>query len=180
MTNEVPALETTAQEAAGALLDAIREVLAEDTVRKIGEKLDDDIEKGVTLGEDDLLAVVEALAGDAFDAVENAVELAGFAEIGRQMDNGIVSGINENSHFIQEAARAAANAAYAAAKAELGIASPSRKGAWLGEMFDMGFAGGLRDNADEIESAMGYLNELAAAVWRGSSRLKLIMAGFAI
>ena len=79
------------------------------------------------------------------------------------MDNGIIAGINENSSLIESAARSAAQAAYNAAKNELGIASPSKKGGWLGEMFDLGFAGGLRDNADEIRDAMGYLNDLAVA-----------------
>ncbi len=163
VTNEVPQLETTAQEAADALLTAIRNVLTESTVEQIGKDLDEDVWTGVVLGEDELLQVVAGVAGDSFDELRDAVEDAGFAEIGRQMDNGIVSGIYENSRYIKEAARAAAQAAYNAAKSELGIASPSKKGGWLGEMFDLGFAGGLIDNADEIESAMGYLNELTTA-----------------
>jgi hypothetical protein len=163
VTEAVPQLETTAQEAAEAVLTAIRGVLTETTVQQIGKDLDENVWTGVVLGEDELLEVVAAVAGDAFGELQGAVEDAGFAEIGRQMDNGIIAGINENSSLIESAARSAAQAAYNAAKNELGIASPSKKGGWLGEMFDLGFAGGLRDNADEIRDAMGYLNDLAVA-----------------
>ena len=163
VNDAVPDLEEIGGDAADRLIKAIQSVLTEDALKAIGQKLTDDIGLGVVYGEDDLLVIVEALAGDSFDAVENAVALANFAEIGRQIDNGIKAGIDENSHFIQEAARAAANAAYTAAKLELGIASPSKKGAYLGEMFDLGFADGVVANADAVEDAMGYLNGLAVA-----------------
>ena len=163
VTDAVPDLETTAEEAANALLDAIRGVLTENAVQKIGKDLDENIWTGVVLGEDELLEVVAAVAGDAFDELEQAVTLARFDNIGEQMDNGIIEGINRGSARIESAARAAAAAAYAAACAELQVNSPSKKGAYLGEMFDLGFAEGLEDNADEVADAMDYLNGLAAA-----------------
>ena len=46
------------------------------------------------------------------------------------------------SSLVENAARAAAWEAYDAAKTALEIHSPSKKGAWLGEMFDLGFAQG--------------------------------------
>ena len=159
----LPDLETTAQEAAGALLTAIMGVLTDDAVQKIGKDLDEDIWTGVVLGEDELLTVVAAVAGDAYDELEQAVTDAKFDQIGEQLDNGVIDGINRGSANIAAAARAAAAAAYAAACAELQVNSPSKKGAYLGEMFDLGFAEGLMDNADEIEDAMGYLNGLAVA-----------------
>jgi hypothetical protein len=54
-------------------------------------------------------------------------------------------------------------AAYYAACAALEVHSPSKKGDFLGEMFDLGLAGGIMDNADEVEDAVDFLNDLAAA-----------------
>ncbi|MBQ8109561.1 MAG: hypothetical protein IJ124_05300 [Clostridia bacterium] len=163
VTDTVPDLETTAEEASNKLLDAIRGVLTEETVEKIGKDLDEDLWTGIVLGEDELLDVIGGVAGDAYDELTQAVTDAKFDNIGEQMDNGVIEGINRGSPRIESAARAAAAAAYAAACAELQVNSPSKKGAYLGEMFDLGFAEGLMDNADEIEDAMGYLNGLAVA-----------------
>jgi hypothetical protein len=163
VTNEVPQLETTAQEAAGALLDAIRGVLMEKTVQAIGKQLVKDVGTGVEDEKPNLIVIVRALAKDAWDELGKEITRLNFPDLGRQMDAGIAQGISDNSGLIEQAARSAAVAAFNAAKAELQISSPSKKGDWLGEMFDLGFAGGLRDNAGEFEDAMGYLNDLAAA-----------------
>ncbi len=166
VTGEVPQLETTAQEAADALLEAIKGQLTETVVKQIGLDVDANIGKGIEEGkpgEDGLIVIVEALAKDAYKALSDAVTIQDFKTIGKAMDEGIAQGITNHSGLIETAAWNAAQAAYDSARLALDINSPSKKGGWLGEMFDLGFAGGLIDNADEIESAMAFLNDVTAA-----------------
>jgi hypothetical protein len=163
VTEGVPELEGVGEDTADALLTAIKGKLPEETVKAIGLQLDKDVGKGIEEGKPDLIVIVEALADDAWDALAQEVTLKNFPEIGKQMDAGIAQGITDNSGLIESAARDAAWRAYEAARTALQINSPSKKGDWLGEMFDLGFAGGIRDNADEITDAMDFLNDVAAA-----------------
>ena len=161
VTEQVPTLETTAEEAADALLEAIKGVLTEKALKGIGLQLDEDLGKGIEDGKGDVLVVITALADDAFDELQREVAGLGFDSIGYNMSAGIAQGVTDGSWMIENAARSAALTAYEAAAQALVIRSPSKKGDYLGEMFDMGFAGGLRDNADEIERAMDFLNDVA-------------------
>ena len=163
VTDKVPDLETTAEDTANAMLTKIKEIWTEKTVKAIGTQLTKDIGSGIDDGKPDVIVIVEALADDAKDAMTQEVTLLNFADIGRQMDAGIAEGVTNNSWMIENAARSAAWAAYEAARAALDIRSPSKKGGYLGEMFDLGMAGGIIDNADEVENAVGFLNDLAAA-----------------
>lgn len=67
--------------------------------------------------------------------------------------SGIAAGISANSYRAEAKAKAMANRAYNAAKNTLSIHSPSRKGMYLGEMFDAGVAGGVDENADAVADA---------------------------
>ena len=163
VSDTVPNLETTAEDAANALITKIKGVLTKTALWGIGEQLVTDMGDGITDNEGDLLVIVETLAGDVYSDLTGEVDRLGFEEIGRQMDQGIANGVANNSWLIENAARSAAWAAYEAARAALEIRSPSKKGDYLGEMFDLGLAGGIMDNADEVEDAVGYLNDLAAA-----------------
>ena len=161
--DEVPTLETTAKEAGEALLNAIKGVLTEDAVKAIGTDFDKNLGTGIEDGQPDVIVIVQTLADETYSAMEQEVAALNFPEIGRQMDAGIAQGVTNNSWLIEQAARDAALAAYYAACAALEVHSPSKKGDFLGEMFDLGLAGGIMDNADEVEDAVGYLNDLAAA-----------------
>ena len=145
------------------LVSAVVGVFGASALWGIGEQLVTDMGDGITDNEGDLLVIVETLAGDVYSDLTGEVDRLGFEEIGRQMDQGIANGVANNSWLIENAARSAAWAAYEAARAALEIRSPSKKGDYLGEMFDLGLAGGIMDNADEVEDAVGYLNDLAAA-----------------
>ena len=73
--------------------------------------------------------------------------------LGSQMTAGMNAGLQNGSYSVsQMASRVAANA-LAAAKRTLGVASPSKEFAWLGEMSDEGLAKGLLDNAGMIDRA---------------------------
>ena len=76
-----------------------------------------------------------------------------WGSIGRNIIEGIKNGISSAAGAIADAAKNAAQSAFNAAKNLLQIHSPSKKGAWLGGMFDEGIALGIDANADEITKA---------------------------
>lgn len=81
----------------------------------------------------------------------------GGKDVGKSLCDGIRAGIKNNKSAITEAAKEAAQAALKAAKDELGIASPSKKFAWIGKMVDEGFAKGISDNMGLVSSQLDNL-----------------------
>lgn len=75
--------------------------------------------------------------------------------IGLEIPRGVARGIYDGKSSAIEAAGSMAADALYRAKNVLGIASPSKEGAWIGEMFDLGVAGGIRDNVRHIRDAVG-------------------------
>lgn len=78
--------------------------------------------------------------------------------IGGNLVSGVAAGISANSYRAEAQAKAMANKAYNSAKNALSIHSPSRKGMYLGEMFDTGIAGGVGENADIVADAAGEVS----------------------
>ena len=105
-------------------------------------------------------ATLEALRSALGISGNNATK---FESIGTAIANGVARGISNGSSKISSAARSAARAAYNAAKRELGISSPSRKMAEIGQWFDAGFAQGIERNMQEVMDSAGRLANMAAA-----------------
>ncbi len=70
-----------------------------------------------------------------------------WGEIGTNILKGIADGITAATHFITDAATAAASAAFEAAKGFLGIQSPSKLFASIGQNMMLGWAQGINANA---------------------------------
>lgn len=96
-----------------------------------------------------------------------------FEYVGKAVADGIASGIRNNQSVITSAARAAATAAYNAAKAALAIASPSRLTAELGRYFDEGFALGIESGADEVMRSARNLSDMAAGALSADTKASL-------
>lgn len=79
--------------------------------------------------------------------------------IGQNIVNGIIKGMADAQAALEEAAKNAANALMAAAKAALGIHSPSKEFEKLGKFSDMGFAKGLTKYASVAERASVSMGE---------------------
>ena len=79
--------------------------------------------------------------------------------IGGNLVSGMAAGISANTYRAEAQAKAMANKAYNSAKNALSIHSPSRKGMYLGEMFDTGIAGGVGENADIVANAAGDVSQ---------------------
>jgi phage-related protein len=83
--------------------------------------------------------------------------------IGKNIIQGIANGISNAAGIIVDAAKNAAQSAFNAAKDFLGIASPAKKGIYLGEMLDAGFALGIDRNKGMVDDAINNLSESATA-----------------
>ena len=83
--------------------------------------------------------------------------------IGTNIIQGIANGIANAAHIIVDAAKSAAEAAFNAAKNFLGIESPAKKGIYIGEMLDAGFALGITQNQKMVDDAITDLSESATA-----------------
>ena len=107
------------------------------------------------LAREEALAELEPLKEEVeqqLKLVEAAVkaEEAGMEVAGYQLGRGIGDGIDASNYYIKSKARQAARAALAAAKAELGISSPSKVARdEIGINFGLGFGGGALEGIRE-------------------------------
>lgn len=90
---------------------------------------------------------------------ENMAQLAeeakkGGKDVGEEMIAGMEQGIKESQAILAFAAQAAAEQALAAAKAKLGIKSPSKAFKEIGKNVDLGFAEGIEENSSSIKRAI--------------------------
>ena len=81
--------------------------------------------------------------------------------IGSDILNGVKNGILKAVSGVVNAAREAAQAIWDTVKEFFTISSPSKKMAWIGEMYDEGFALGIERNADEVSKAAGNMADEA-------------------
>lgn len=86
---------------------------------------------------------IQKIVTDGIDAITKV----DWASVGENIIKGMAGGISSATHFIVEAATAAAQAAFAAAKGFLGIESPSKLFATVGENMMMGWAQGITGSA---------------------------------
>ena len=73
-----------------------------------------------------------------------------FHSTGSYVASGFVNGIKDNISSAAKQAAAMAKAASDAAKKELGVASPSRVFAWIGQMVSQGFTNSMNDSVDKV------------------------------
>ena len=152
------------------ILDNLPEIISA-TVELIGvliqtivENLPQIIEMGFELVTQLIVGLVKALP----DLVAGAFQLIGgiadtfsqynWLDIGVNLVQGIINGILSMASAIWDAAKSVAESAFNAAKDALGIASPAKKGIYIGEMLDEGFALGVENKMGLVDDAV---NELA-------------------
>jgi len=116
-------------------------------VNKIAEMVVAVLEKFNTLKTD-----VETKIDEIKTAIEGKVEK--FTQAGRDLIDGLKSGIEEKAQSIIDAAVGAVQNAIDAAKALLGISSPSKEFQYFGEMMMEGMAVGIDDASKQVEQAL--------------------------
>ena len=112
-----------------------------------------------------------------FTAIIKAFTEVDWLGLGVNIIKGIAKGIISAVGTIVEAAIDAARSAFNAAKEWLGIASPSKKGIWMGQMLDDGFALGIEKNSSDVEDAITDLSENATAKLTASTTSNLVVSG---
>lgn len=108
--------------------------------------------------------IIKTALSNAFNSIRTAIKSflpkiktwftsINWREVGRNIILGIARGITSAVGFIRNAAKNAAQSAFAAAKGFLGIRSPSTLFAGIGENMMLGMAGGINDYSRAPESA---------------------------
>ena len=115
-----------------------------------GKKLVDSLARGVKSGSSKVRSNAKDAAKKGADGAKSTKSK--WTDVGEALSDGLAKGVRNHSSKIKDAARDAAEAAYKAAKAKLGVKSPSRVFARLGKFVDLGLAKGILDNAETVES----------------------------
>lgn len=136
--------------------------------------------------------VAEAFYKDQMDALEtefnqrlmdelNAVPDEVY-DIGRTSIEEWILGMNDKLPSLENKAREMAQRAIQAMKDELGIESPSKEGAYVGEMMNAGVVKGIDDSAKDVENAvqrMGFFEKAKSMIPSIQSAVTSSMASFA-
>lgn len=113
-----------------------------------------------------LIQAIPTIVGTIPQIIQSIVNSFGqydWGSIGINILKGIAEGIAKGIDIVVDAAKSAAEAAFNAAKEFLGIESPAKKGIYLGEMLDAGFAMGIAGNKKMVDDAITDLSESATA-----------------
>lgn len=113
-----------------------------------------------------LIQAIPTIIGAIPQIIQSIVNSFGnydWLSIGTNIIKGIAEGIKNAAGIIVDAAKGAAESAFKAAKEFLGIESPAKKGIYLGEMLDAGFALGISKNQKIVDEAVNDLSQSATA-----------------
>lgn len=120
----------------------------------IGQYLDQGLMNGMRSMSSSVLQVARTLGDNIVTTFRQNLTVEKFASIGRNICRGLIEGMNSESWSVIETATSIATTAYESACAALGVYSPSRKMKWVGQMFDQGFANGIADGGDSVQSSV--------------------------
>lgn len=102
-----------------------------------------------------------AFAGMVLNVINTLGEQSKWSELGANMIEGILQGMNGNVSSLASAAKKAANVALTAMNLVLGIHSPSREGMKIGRYFNEGIAVGLIDYSDAVVNSVDTVSQKA-------------------
>ncbi len=144
------------------LIDMLPELLsaAAYLVVALNAKIIEHLPEFAMLGWKLILKIIEGIAGATLSAVQAVADLTNdlldkfsdvdWSTVGWDILRGINDGIMAGWDWLVNKARNLADSLFTAAKRALGIASPSKKGKWLGQMFDEGVGAGVDDGHDDV------------------------------
>lgn len=144
------------------LIDMLPELLsaAAYLIVALNAKIIEHLPEFAALGWKLILKIIEGIAGATLSAVQAVADLTNdlldkfadvdWSEVGWNILRGINDGIMAGWDWLVNKAKNLANSLYNAACRALGINSPSKKGKWLGQMFDEGVGAGVDDGHDDV------------------------------
>lgn len=124
--------------------------------KEVGVSIIQGLIQGIVEERASALVTVESLSHLMVTTTQNILNMQTFAEIGRQIPDGLILGIEYGAGGVENAVKKMCTDAVAAAKMTLDIHSPSKKFAYLGEMSGEGYMEGLQksmSNASEVIAA---------------------------
>ena len=141
-------------EIAKATLEVIAKLIA-----TIGTNLPKILQTGLNIIMELILGILKAIPKviaaipSVISAITTTFGQYDWKTIGNDILLGVKNGIMNKLGEVVQAAKDAASAIWNAVKDFFNINSPSKKMAWIGEMYDEGFALGIERNADEVLNA---------------------------
>lgn len=144
------------------LIDMLPELLsaAAYLVVALNAKIIEHLPEFAALGWKLILKLIEGIAGATLSAVQAVADLTNdlldkfsdvdWSTVGWDILRGINDGIMAGWDWLVNKAQNLADSLFTAAKRALGINSPSKKGKWLGRMFDEGLGAGVDDGHDDV------------------------------
>lgn len=168
------------------LLEALPELITS-FVAFIAENLPEIIGAGVEIVTSLVYGLISAIPNiiAALPEIIAAI-LEGFAQlpgmlfdIGVNIIQGLIDGVASMIGNVVDAIGNVIDSIFGTAQDEAEIHSPSKRGKWVGHMIDAGIAGGIEDNAGEINDAvrnLDYLSELETAVPVVEQRIRIANA----
>lgn len=120
------------------------------TLNSIGSSWMSNLESGLNSYSTSLQYTAQTIGGNIYSAFNDQ----GWYTLGDNIGIGIYNGLVANSGWLSTLAWNTAVEMYNSACAALGIASPSKKFAWVGEMVTKGLGKGIVDNQEEAVDAV--------------------------
>lgn len=155
--DNLPEIISATVELIGVLLQTIVENLPQ--IIEMGYELVTQLIVGIINAIPDLIAGAFQLIGGIADTFSQY----NWLDIGVNLVQGIINGILSMASAIWDAAKSVAESAFNAAKDALGIASPAKKGIYIGEMLDEGFALGVENKMGLVDDAVSELADTSVS-----------------
>ena len=150
------------------IVSSVAKIIAK-FVATIGANLPQILQQGIEIIGKLVVGLIQAIPKvvaaipQIISAIKDAFSGVDWGEIGTNLIQGIANGITNAVGWVVDAARDAAASAFDAACSWLGINSPAKKGIYIGQMLDEGFAGGIEQKAGLVDRAVNDLSKSATA-----------------
>lgn len=152
----LPEIVSSAQEVISNFLTTVMDHLPE--ILQQGMDLLVELATGIIEALPDLILAV----GDLILTIVDTLGQYDWLAIGSDILQGIINGLLGMIDSLVDAVKELASAIWDNILDFFDIGSPSKLAAWAGEMIDLGWAGGITDNADVVNDAISDLNQEAA------------------
>lgn len=157
------------------ILDNLPEIISAtvDLISTLLSTLVEHLPEIISMGFELVTQLIVGLINALPDLISGAFQLIGgiadtfsqynWLDIGVNLVQGIINGILSMASAIWDAAKSVAESAFNAAKDALGIASPAKKGIYIGEMLDEGFALGVENKMGLVDDAVSELADTSVS-----------------
>lgn len=155
------------QESLPEIVSSAQEVIS-NFLTTVMDHLPEILQQGIDLLVELASGIIEALpdlilaVGDLILTIVDTLGQYDWLAIGSDILQGIINGLLGMIDSLVDAVKELASAIWDNILDFFDIGSPSKLAAWAGEMIDLGWAGGITDNADVVNDAISDLNQEAA------------------